>query len=74
MDLTYSYFKEIYSIERYFNAIDYCSIKSKSFQIKIGNPKRVKFIDNDKIERERFFRHTLSFKFIVLDLKNRDNN
>ena len=55
---------------RYFNADDFCSILTNSFKIKISK-KKISYFDQNLIKKEIFFKHVLSFKFVVLDEKTK---
>ena len=53
-------------IERYYNQTDYCTIYENLLEIKVGNPRKLNFYSDEKMEiKQIFFKTILYYKFTI---------
>ncbi len=58
-----------FDTERFFNSMDYCSIKENSFQLRIFQKYLKYYGDKNLMLKKKPFKHCLTFKFQNLSLK-----
>ncbi len=60
-----------FDTNRYFNQTDYCCIKENSFKIRIFQKYLKYFGEKSLTLRKKPFKHSLTFKFQILSLKDK---